>query len=135
MLVGMLSRALAFCTAETAWLNEYPGATLNEIVTTGNWPWWLIVSGDALVVKLLMAESGTGVASVVDVLEEEDDTLLPLCVLEEFSAEGASTELGVDADRPVFVDGVRVLTVPVEADDVRPEVLCEDEPELELLLP
>ena len=78
MLVGIFSRSFAFTTDETAWLNEYPGATLNEIVTTGNWPWWLIVSGDALVVKLLMAESGTGVACVGDAVEELEDPLLPL---------------------------------------------------------
>jgi hypothetical protein len=135
MLVGILSRSLAFITAETAWLNEYPGATLNEIVTTGNWPWWLIVSGDGLVVKLLIAESGTGVACVLEVLDGLEDPLLPLCVLEELWVEDASAELGVEADRPVPVDAVRVLTVPLEAVDVRPDVLCDDESELEVLLP
>ena len=85
--------------------------------------------------KLLMAESGTGVAWGGEVLAESDDPLALLCVLEELWLEAASTELGVEADRPVLVDALRVLTVPLEAVDVRPEVLCDDEPELELLLP
>jgi len=86
-------------------------------------------------VKLLMAESGTGVACVGDDVEELEAPLLPFCVLEELCAEDASTELGVEADSPVLVEALRVLTVPLDAADVRPEVLCEDEPELELLLP
>jgi len=87
-------------------------------------------------VKLLIAESGTGVACVLEVLEELEDPLLPLCViLEELWVEDASTELGVEADRPVPVDAARVLTVPLDAVDVRPEVLCDDEPELDVLLP
>ena len=82
-----------------------------------------------------MAESGTGVACVGDAVEELEAPLLPLCVLEELWVEDASTELGVEADRPVLVDALSVLTVPLDAADVRPEVLCDDEPELELLLP
>jgi hypothetical protein len=62
---------LVFSTASTAWLSEYPGATLNEMVTTGNCPWWLIVSGEDVVVKLLIAESGTGAAR--GELEDEPD--------------------------------------------------------------
>ena len=82
-----------------------------------------------------MAERGTGVACVGDAVEELEDPPLPLCVLEELWVEDASTELGVEADRPVLVDALRVLTVPLDAADVRPEVLCDDEPELEVLLP
>jgi hypothetical protein len=65
--------SFACSTAATAWLSECPGATLNERVTTGNWPWWLTVSGEGVVVKLLMAESGTGVASEADELDEPDE--------------------------------------------------------------
>jgi hypothetical protein len=64
---------LVFSTASTAWLSEYPGATLNEMVTTGNCPWWLIVSGEGVVVKLLIAESGTGAARATDEFDEEPD--------------------------------------------------------------
>ena len=85
--------------------------------------------------KLLMAESGTGVACVGDDAEELEAPLLPFCVLEELCAEDASTELGVEADSPVLVEALRVLTVPLDAAEVRPEVLCDDEPELEVLLP
>jgi hypothetical protein len=46
---------------------------LNEMVTTGNCPWWLIVRGDEVVVKLLIAESGTGAARDEDELEDEPD--------------------------------------------------------------
>jgi len=42
---------------------------------------------------------------------------------------------GEDELRPVFDDGLSVLTAPFELEDVRPEVLCALEPELELLEP
>ena len=45
---------------------------MNEMVTTGNCPWWLIVSGEEVVVKLLIAESGTGAASAADEFDEPD---------------------------------------------------------------
>lgn len=34
-----------FCTLPTAAPRETSGAGLNEMVTAGNWPWWLTVSG------------------------------------------------------------------------------------------
>ncbi len=42
---------------------------------------------------------------------------------------------GVEALRPAFDEELSVLTVPLELEDVRPEVLCAAEPELELLDP
>ena len=38
--------------------------------------------------------------------------------------------VGEDELRPAFVEGLSVLTAPLEAEDVRPEVLCAVEPEL-----
>ena len=43
------------------------------MVTTGNCPWWLIVSGEGVVVKLLIAESGTGAAREANEFEDEPD--------------------------------------------------------------
>ena len=42
---------------------------------------------------------------------------------------------GVEALRPEFDEELSVLTVPLELEDVRPEVLCAAEPALELLDP
>ena len=36
-----------------------PGARLNERVTAGNWPWWLIVSGAVLLLKRATVLIGT----------------------------------------------------------------------------
>jgi len=41
-----------------------------------------------------------------------------------------SVLVGEDELRPVFDEGLSVLTVPFEEEDVRPEVLCAVEPEL-----
>lgn len=46
-----------------------------------------------------------------------------------------SALIGEDELRPALEDGLSVLTAPLEAEDVRPEVLCAVEPELELLVP
>jgi hypothetical protein len=46
---------------------------LNEMVTTGNCPWWLIVNGDGVVVKRLIAERGTGLELEDEELEELDE--------------------------------------------------------------
>src|ERR1700722_4702328 len=72
-LAGIFNRSCVFSSASTAWLNEWPGATLNEMVTTGNCPWWLIVKGDGVVVKRLIAERGTGLELEDEELEELDE--------------------------------------------------------------
>ena len=46
-----LAPAPAGCAA-TASPSAVPGARLNEIVTAGNWPWWLMVSGAILLLNL-----------------------------------------------------------------------------------
>ena len=46
--------------AVTASPSDSPGARLNEIVTAGNWPWWLMASGAVVVVSCTIALSGTG---------------------------------------------------------------------------
>ncbi len=38
-----------------------PGARLNEMVTAGCWPWWLISSGPTCVTRLVTADSGIDV--------------------------------------------------------------------------
>jgi hypothetical protein len=48
---------------------------LKDTVTTGNCPWCDTVSGDDFVTRRLIAASGTGVAWLVDELEEPE--LLP----------------------------------------------------------
>ena len=132
----------------------------------------MIVNGDAASVRLVMADSGTGVADDVEELLELP--LLPLCVeeelevdeddasadvgvveaswlpaaaavLEELSSvddavetvelpadEFESVEVGVVDESPVLFDGVSVDTVPVDEDEVRPDVLCAAELPLEL---
>src|SRR3546814_20154727 len=39
---GMFIDACAFWIALTACPSATPGARLNEMVTAGNWPWWLM---------------------------------------------------------------------------------------------
>ena len=36
-----------------------PGSRLNEIVTDGNWPWWLTTSGATLTTLSTSVDSGT----------------------------------------------------------------------------
>ncbi len=57
---GMPMRACAASMALTASPSDSPAARLNEIVTAGNWPWWLIASGAVVVVSCTIALSGTG---------------------------------------------------------------------------
>ena len=150
---------------------------MNEMVTTGNCPWWLIVKGEGVVTKLLIAERGTGVANEAEELEEdpEPEEPLPDALLDEFWLDEERAVVGVDEERllelevaaprvvlfeetvvvfppvlpvllvkaltgddelnPAFDEGLSVLTAPLELEDVRPDVLCEVEPELELLVP
>jgi hypothetical protein len=42
------------------------GARLNDTVTDGNWPWWLIESDCVVVSKWLNVLNGTAFAAVVD---------------------------------------------------------------------
>ena len=56
---GMPRAAVASFTAETASPSETPGARLNDSVTTGNWPWWLIESGAVVSVTRVTVRSGT----------------------------------------------------------------------------
>ena len=45
--------------ALTAWPIAVPGARLNEIVTDGNWPWWLITSGATFTTLSTSVDNGT----------------------------------------------------------------------------
>ena len=57
---GAPSSASACWMASVAWPSATPGARLKQIVTAGNWPWWLIDSGrTGTVVHLTKADSGT----------------------------------------------------------------------------
>ena len=52
----------SFCTLSIALVaspREAPGARLKEIVTTGNWPWWLMESGALADSKCVNVPSGT----------------------------------------------------------------------------
>ena len=57
---GTLSSSRSLWICSTASPSEWPGARLNEIVTDGNWPWWLMVSGASFSVMRATALSGTG---------------------------------------------------------------------------
>src|SRR5271156_1139499 len=61
----MCRRACARLTASTACPREEPSATLKDTVTTGNWPWCAMVSGEGFISKCVKAESGTGVGMVL----------------------------------------------------------------------
>src|SRR6266481_6112325 len=43
----------------TAWPIAVPGTRLNEIVTDGNWPWWLITSGAVFTTESTRVDNGT----------------------------------------------------------------------------
>ena len=137
---------------------------MNESVTTGNCPWWLIVNGDGVVEKRLIAERGTGLEVELEELEELDDPPLPPWLLEEdwleliavagveearlmlllveedegvlpveevwFPGVLVMELVGVDGPSPLLDPGLNVLTVPLEAAEVRPEVLCAAPPEV-----
>ena len=65
------------------------------------------------------------------VLLEERAVVLPVALAVLF----VRVLIGEEELRPAFDEGLSVLTAPFEAEDVRPEVLCAVEPELELLEP
>src|SRR6202035_5333269 len=64
-LAGICKRACVRLTASTACPSEEPSATLKDTVTTGNWPWWEMVSGEGFISKRVNAERGTGVGMVL----------------------------------------------------------------------
>ena len=63
--------------ASSAWLSEVPFDRLNEIVTAGNWPWWLMESDSLCVWKCANALSGTGLAGPLLLLPPEPPTPPP----------------------------------------------------------
>src|ERR1700760_2609367 len=53
---------ISFCALSIAFVaapSEAFGARLNEIVTTGNWPWWLTESAPLFISKCVKVLSGT----------------------------------------------------------------------------
>src|ERR1700733_7548588 len=64
-LAGICRFACVRLTASTACPREEPSATLKDTVTTGNWPWCEMVSGEGFISKCVNAESGTGVGMVL----------------------------------------------------------------------
>src|SRR5579862_2157874 len=59
MLAGSFTSFSTRFTAFTASPSEASGARLKESVTTGNWPWWLMVMGALVSSIFVKAESGT----------------------------------------------------------------------------
>jgi hypothetical protein len=117
-----------------------------------------MVSGDGAVSKRLIALRGTGVGCVAD--DPDDDELDEpevLCRLDEFpellpepgpfepafpdeeppepdDEPEAKTVVGVVDARLSFEEGVSVVGMPLEPDDVRPDVLCAEELEADVEL-
>src|SRR5215510_9145663 len=56
---GSLRLATVFSTPLTASLSDMPGARLNDTVTAGTWPRWLIVAGPTELPNFVTADSGT----------------------------------------------------------------------------
>src|SRR5712692_1729109 len=59
MLSGSPTSARAFSIARTAPPRETPEARLKEMVTTGNWPWWLMARGTVVSSTRASAVRGT----------------------------------------------------------------------------
>src|SRR5437763_5531770 len=59
MLAGRPSSSFTRLTAFIASPNDAPGARLNDKVTTGNWPWWLMVMGTFCNSRCENAPNGT----------------------------------------------------------------------------
>ena len=57
--IGVLSSACTCWMRSTASPSAVPGARLNEMVTAGNWPWWLMVSGAILLLNFATVLIGT----------------------------------------------------------------------------
>ena len=86
--------------ASVASPSDASGARLNEIVTTGNWPWWLTASGAVVDSKWVKALKGTaaplmpltaGRVDVVDVVLA-DGPVVPAFAPDEASAADALDE-------------------------------------------
>ena len=80
-MIGVCSSRIAALMASTAWPSATPWARLNEIVTAGNWLWWLIDSGAVLVLSTFTkVESGTAwpVLELTYSLSSTDSDLLLL---------------------------------------------------------
>jgi hypothetical protein len=82
----------------------------------------------------VIAVAGVEVARLMLLLVEEDEDVL---LVEEvwFPAVLVMEPAGVVDATPLLEEAFSVLTVPLEAAEVRPEVLCAAEPEPELLVP
>jgi len=63
MLAGSSTSRSTSWIARVAWPRDTPGARLNEIVTAGNWPWWLTDSGAAPVSSRVKVVRGTWLPS------------------------------------------------------------------------
>ncbi len=65
--VGHLQlRAPRVSMRSTAWLSDTPGARLNDSVTDGTWPRWLIVAAPTELSKCATADSGHELAPLFD---------------------------------------------------------------------
>src|SRR5476649_2281859 len=64
-LAGMRSCFTASSTSAVAWPIEVPGARLNDTVTAGNVPWWLMEIAVRERLLSASADSGTNVVGVV----------------------------------------------------------------------
>src|ERR1700742_1285063 len=102
-LAGMRRSAWARLTASTAWPSEEPSATLKDTVTTGNWPWCAMVSGEGFISKWVNAERGTGVGMVLVEAEPPPETCPEVWLLD------------VDEDvEPLEFDDRTLAGVPVD---------------------
>ena len=59
MLAGIRNSCAALAMISVARPSDTPGGRLNEIVTHGNWLWWLIDNAVLLVVNFATLASGT----------------------------------------------------------------------------
>src|SRR6201987_1381034 len=110
MLAGMCMSFCTFSTSEIASPREVLGERLNETVTAGNCPWWLMESSSVVLSKWQNALSGTRLlmlelvepADVAPVVAVLLDRALPggVSVL----AAGVKRELPVSAFEPAEVE-------------------------------
>ena len=101
LMASMASPSAAFC------------ARLNEMVTEGNWPWWLIERDSVPLVMCVKAPKGTALLGLelVAVLRELDPVLLLVLVARAFPGGVSTPEDGVYRTEDV------VALEPAEADD------------------
>ena len=99
--------------------NEARGARLKEMVTAGNWPWWVIVSGTVATVADVNVSSGTAFAGVELVVRLAEGTVVFARVVRM----GASS---VSAGVGVYCTDCVVALEPAEAElDEENEVAAE----------